>query len=273
MNLSRYKLVVSDLDGTLVKYGSNSLSETAKTSIDYLRQQGINFTVATGRSWEQTKGIIRELSITVPVIVQAGALIVDPVSEKTLRMQPLRKSIEKKLRKLLKLAYGVDQFCLDASGTYFTTQVNTAGGDWLVNSEKCHVADWQTLNFQSIIKHLFIGPEQEMKRLSEKIYLEIKPTPNMILWPPDPECGDWFLEVFDPSSSKGQALSWLARLLRIKLDQVIAFGDGYNDLDMLQRAGLGIAMEKAPDLVLSKADLTIPGPDHDGIPRFLMGTM
>lgn len=273
MNLSRYQLIITDLDGTLVEYGSDHLSPAVRDLAKRLRERGVIFTLATGRSWKQTEGIVRELGITAPVILQAGAIVFDPVAEKVIRLVPLRMSVERQLRSLIDFDE-VDQFCLNESGGYFasTFMIKTGGGRWLHehSGESCSVAGFES-NQERVVKHLFIGPESAIKDLSVRIHREVKPKPNQILWPPDNKTYDWFLEVFDPSSSKGRALRWLAAALKVRSGRIMAFGDGFNDLDMLERAGTGIATAGAPDLVKAKADLIIPGPEEDGIPRFLGG--
>lgn len=273
MEQTSYKLVVSDLDGTLVNYGSNQISDTTKNAVSSFVEHGGLFTVSTGRSWNQAQEMIKELSITLPVIVQAGAIIVDPVRGKVLRTRPLRRRIVTKLYEISgyisRRNIAVDQFFLGENGVYYTTKVTTDGGNWLLqNREKCQILKNRRLNPRPVIKYLLIGARPEMEQIL-KILKEIKPKPNIILWPPDQESGDWFLEVFDPLASKGNALYWLVNYLKIGLEEVIAFGDGHNDLDMLQWAGLGVAMEAAPAELLTTADLVIPGPEKDGIARFL----
>ena len=269
MNLAKYKLIISDLDGTLVKYGSSSVSETVINSIFSLKKKDIFFTIGTGRSWKQTRDIARKLAVTIPVITQGGAVIIDPGTGNVMHRQPLRSELAHQLSGILQFTE-VDQFCLGEDGAYFASRVNTRGGNWLVKSgEDCHLLKNNEYGQASIIKYLFIGSEPLLKHLYEKIQKEINPRPNMIMWPPTPDESDWFLEVFDPMASKGQALRWLAKHLKVKLDQIIAFGDGFNDIDMLQHAGLGVAIENAPQIVTSNARLVIPGPEQDGVARFL----
>ena len=275
MNLRNYRLVISDLDGTLVEYGSDRLSPGVETAVARLREQGMRFTIATGRSWKQTRPIAQALGVTVPVILQAGAIVFDPVAERVLRQIQLRPDIDEQLQDILdhdslETANAVDQFCLDESGAYHATIIRTEGGKWLHerSGERCLLnRDYAG----AVVKHFFTGPEQALKNLSVRIHQEVQPRPNMILWPPDRESYDWSLEVFDPDASKGQALQWLVSQQGLKMKQVLAFGDGFNDLDMLQGAGLGVAMKGAPDLVRAKADRVIPGPEEDGIARFLNG--
>jgi Cof subfamily protein (haloacid dehalogenase superfamily) len=271
MKLTNYQLVVSDLDGTLVPYCTDRISERTVRAVVALRENGIEFTIATGRSWAQAKPIVTQLGITCPVIVQAGALVIDPASERSLRTRPLRPELETKLRQLRQGSL-IDQFCLAESGSYYATQISTRSGDWLYRfGENCHlVSEWRHQPTE-IIKHLFIGAEAALQQLGLRIKTQITPNPNLILWPPDPQQrnDDWFLEVFDPLASKGQALQWLVGQLNVKMEAVIAFGDGGNDLDMVQQAGMGVAIRGGSPELVAVADYLSEPPEAEGIADFL----
>ena len=73
------------------------------------------------------------------------------------------------------------------------------------------------------------------------------------------------LEVNTKTASKGSALLWLAADLGFRPEQVMAVGDSSNDIDMLEKAGLGVAMGGASPEVLAAADLVAPGCDEDGL--------
>lgn len=269
MDFKRFKLAVFDLDGTLVEYGTDRISPATLETINLLLEKGIRTTIATGRSWKKTRTIVDQLKVKAPVLVQSGAIIVEPGTEKVLKLEPLRDDIEGKLHGIIDDSL-VDQFRLSETGAYFAAKVSTSGGTWLLNnSEDCRITSLDQDHY-STVKHLFIGPEAELRLLSEKVG-KFKPTPNTILWPPDQLTEDWFLEVFDPSATKGQALSWLAEYLGLTLNEIIAFGDGYNDLDLLQTAGFGVAMHGAPQELIDQADLVIPGAAEEGIARLFRG--
>lgn len=269
MNFKRFKLAVFDLDGTLVEYGSDRITPATLEAINMLHENNIIPTIATGRSWKQTRALAEELKIRVPVIVQTGAIIIDPLTGKVLKTQPLRNDVDGKLHGIIDSPQ-VDQFCLSESGIYYTTRVSTSGGKWLFGSgEGCRLVPGD-LDQGSVIKHLFIGSEVDLRPL-DKLVGELKPTPNTILWPPDLKTDDWFLEVFDPLASKGQALVWLAEYLGMSLNEIIAFGDGHNDLDMLKTAGFGVAMNGSPQELIEQADLLIPRATEEGIARLFRG--
>src|SRR5947208_1537207 len=73
------------------------------------------------------------------------------------------------------------------------------------------------------------------------------------------------LELLHPEVSKGAALRRIAHMLGVARDEVIAFGDSHNDLDMLEFAGVGVAMGNASAEVKALADLITDSNEDDGI--------
>ena len=78
-----------------------------------------------------------------------------------------------------------------------------------------------------------------------------------------------FLEFVAPGVSKGAALRWLARRLRIELRDVLAIGDQLNDLEMVAEVGFGVAMPHGPAELLAVARLVAPPFDEDGAAQVL----
>ena len=74
-----------------------------------------------------------------------------------------------------------------------------------------------------------------------------------------------YLELLHPEVSKGAALRRIAHMLGVARDEVIAFGDSHNDLDMLAFAGVGVAMGNASAEVKALADLITDSNEDDGI--------
>ena len=75
----------------------------------------------------------------------------------------------------------------------------------------------------------------------------------------------YFLEIFHATSSKGEALRHLTRHLGIAMSDVVAVGDNYNDREMLEVAGLGVAMANAEPEIIAIADRVTRSNDEDGI--------
>lgn len=79
----------------------------------------------------------------------------------------------------------------------------------------------------------------------------------------------FFLEFMNKDVTKGRALARICRRLRIGRSEVAAFGDGLNDLEMIQWAGLGVAMGHAPAELREAADVVLDGPPGEAVARFL----
>ena len=77
------------------------------------------------------------------------------------------------------------------------------------------------------------------------------------------------IEIVPAGSGKGTCLAWLAQQLELKQENVFAFGDGMNDLSMLQWAGTGIAMGQSHQRVKASADLIIGAVDEEGIAEWI----
>ena len=75
------------------------------------------------------------------------------------------------------------------------------------------------------------------------------------------------IEVNAGGINKGEALLWLAGELGIRREEILAFGDGANDADMIRMAGLGAAMKKSVPEVLAVADTVAGSNDEDGVAR------
>jgi hypothetical protein len=79
----------------------------------------------------------------------------------------------------------------------------------------------------------------------------------------------WLLELGHPQVSKGTGLTWVAERLGLDPARIVAFGDGENDVELLEAAGFAIAVEDAAARLLAVADWTCPPPERDGVARVI----
>ena len=79
----------------------------------------------------------------------------------------------------------------------------------------------------------------------------------------------YFCEVLHPDGGKDKALEWICEYLGIDRCETIAFGNGYNDVQMIQWAHLGVAVEGAVPDVIEVADSTVPPLEEDGVAQLL----
>jgi Cof subfamily protein (haloacid dehalogenase superfamily) len=78
-----------------------------------------------------------------------------------------------------------------------------------------------------------------------------------------------FLEITDRRATKGQALKTLAEAAGIRREEIVAFGDSSNDLDMIEFAGLGVAVANARPEVRRAADLVTAANTEDGVAKVI----
>ena len=78
-----------------------------------------------------------------------------------------------------------------------------------------------------------------------------------------------FINVVSPKVSKGKALEELCAFYRVPLSQVVAIGDGANDLSLLKMAGLAVAMGNSVDELKSIADVITEDVDHNGVAEII----
>ena len=78
------------------------------------------------------------------------------------------------------------------------------------------------------------------------------------------------IEVMDKDASKGASMAWLCRELGQSLSDVLAFGDNFNDIEMIEMAGLGIAVANAEDEVRAAADTVTASNDEDGVANTIL---
>ena len=237
-----YRLIASDIDGTLLTDEGELLPQTS-TAITMAKQQGAIFTLATGRP---IQGVLKYLPLVTddtPVITCNGAVI---VTAKTGRV----------LHEFL-LPYHTAQAIIEDGLSRSATVVVWAQGRLYV-SEPCGYAQlYATLSSNPALE-LSLLPETEVTKiiwiLSDAACLSLQAGYT----PPEgaqyKASGNSYLEFFSSQAGKGAALKWLAEDLSIPREQVMALGDNCNDEDMLAWAGLGIAMGNAPRQVKLSAD-------------------
>ena len=83
----------------------------------------------------------------------------------------------------------------------------------------------------------------------------------------------YYCEILHPDGGKHKALEWLCGHLGIRREETVAFGNGYNDVHMLQWAGMSVAVDGSVPQVLEVADVVAPSMENDGVARVLDGLL
>ena len=110
-----------------------------------------------------------------------------------------------------------------------------------------------------ITKCLIVGEQTRLAELEKEMYEQLKDKMGVFRSEP------YFLELVPKGIDKAQSLSILLKEIGLTKEEMIAIGDGFNDLSMIQYAGLGIAMANAQPIVRENADFITLSNDEDGV--------
>jgi len=261
-----YKLLAIDLDDTL-------LGEDYKISprnLEALREvalMGIKITLATGRMFRSSLPYARQIGVELPIITYHGALIREITGEqRVLRQWGVSRDFAFEIIRLVE-AEGFHVNFYHDDRIYVKENNENARYYQSIASVPLEIIDDLTEYLKQIqdepTKLTVINREGLLPGLQAKL-LEKYAGELSIL-----RSRFEFLEITHKEATKGRALKFLTEKENISLSDVIAIGDNYNDVDMLQCAGLGVAMGNAPLNVQKEADFVTGTNKEDGVAQFL----
>ena len=258
----KYKVIVSDVDGTLFKSGNAIEDQTARLIEQYQQVGGI-FTLATGRMKKAIDPFIQKLKIKVPVIVYNGAQVINPLNNQVIFSCQLTPSFAEKALEIVN-EYPVSPIVHIQQQPY----VKEHNQDILAHMNKdgieCIITDKLAEHIlKSPTKILIIGDPNVLKQVEQSILKENLTGYQAVYSDKN------YLELLPEGASKGSALQVLASNLGISLEDIVAVGDERNDISMLMAAGLGVAVANAATEVKSRADLITEGAWNKGLEEVL----
>jgi Cof subfamily protein (haloacid dehalogenase superfamily) len=263
-SIDQYKLVVSDIDGT-IKCFTQPISAFTKKVIREIRHKGLLFTLATGRNLSTAGAFADELNVALPLVLSNGC-IVQTLTGEVLFHAELPVEITKRV---IEIADDLNMFLALSTGdrVYFKKNGNN-DPIFTNNSESRHeIGDWSRDFHQiSMVNKCVVNGRhcQEKIELLEAIY-EREFSGKAEFY----RSGVSLLEIGPRGISKAVGVEKLVEHLGLHMEQVIAFGDYDNDADLIAKVGLGIAVENATDKVKNNADLVIGSCGEDGPAKFL----
>ncbi|WP_459503877.1 Cof-type HAD-IIB family hydrolase [Bacillus sp. C1] len=245
-----YKIVFFDVDGTLTHHESGHISDNTKEAIKALKNKGLRVVAATGRPLSMCNEI-RKLGVDT-FITANGAYVKH--NREVLHKVPIDKSI---IREVVEFAY------VENNGLSFFTEDFSMNG---IRDKEILAALNETLSlndYPTINKHIY---NQEVYLMClyatdemVKKYIHKFPHLKFIRWHP------FILNVLQEEVSKSLAIKKVLQYFNIDKSEAIAFGDGGNDIDMLELVGLGIAMGNGNAQLKAVADFVTKKSSEDGI--------
>lgn len=257
-------ILATDMDYTLLMPGQDVSFDNIK-AVKALRENGIAFTLATGRSSFLVGKYAEDLGIDIPIITGNGGALYDPVSKQDLMSKDIP---EAKFRQLMEtmLSRKIDATIYSVSGIYFSPESSRRGFCEDYNTRVAPEDRIPLFGFgrdeldRDIIpafnKFLLIAPPEDFVE-------ELKADKSLTVVSSAPT----FYDVMTADVSKGDALLELADYLGIPRDNTFAAGDSENDLTMLESAAYGIAMGDSTPNVVSAASFVTSTCKEDGFAR------
>lgn len=260
----RYKLLVVDIDGTLVNRSGNVSTED-REALTKARDLGIQVSLSTGRGLQASLSIINQLSLDSYHISFDGALVSSPSWGEEVYAQPVSQAM---VRQMIKVARQ-DNLDLELfTVTHYFAERET----WSTEAHRQFFGVHPTIvdftkvwERERIIKGALVPttPQEAAqardfcRQFGDSLHFSWVKTPAF----PDVD----FINILAPGVSKGKALAVLASHLGVSLTEIIAVGDGTNDISLFTTAGLAIAMGNAPDEVKAIANYVTLDVDHSGL--------
>ncbi|PAV31618.1 hypothetical protein CIL05_02885 [Virgibacillus profundi] len=274
------KLIATDLDGTLLN-NSGEVSARNVQAIKKAIEHGIEFVVATGRSFDAANKPLQAVGLTAPVISLNGAMTYS-LDGKLLRDVPLDQSIVRKIQ----LACQEEDIYFEVftnDGVYSTSRENfIAVMEDILKSANPNLSEEEIrenaeLRFQhekvqfienydelfhieglKIFKILAFSLEKEKLN---KVYVDLEKDSGIAIT----SSGDINLEFNHPDAQKGIALEVLAKNMGIEMKDVMSLGDNFNDVSMLKMAGRSVSMGNAVDEIKALCSHTTKINEEHGV--------
>jgi Cof subfamily protein (haloacid dehalogenase superfamily) len=257
----KYKLIALDLDGTLFN-DSSLVTEYTKSILDRLSAIGIIVVIATGRSYTSLKPKIKQLNLKYPIICYNGAMIVDSTNDGIIMNTAVPDDLSRECINIAR-RHKIHLHGFINGDFYYENTTKQSKYYQDLSGLEGVLTNFDNLESLSFTKCMFIGDNSELLKIEEEIRVNYEERCYMAFSKPS------FLELMDFNASKSKALSKLANDYGIKKEEIIAFGDGLNDLDMLKYAGKGIAMKNGYDSLKIKFENSEFTNNEDGVAKHL----
>ncbi|MBO0771215.1 MAG: HAD family phosphatase, partial [Actinobacteria bacterium] len=265
-------LVVSDLDGTLLR-SDGALGPRTAGSINQFIRRGGWFTYATARSFTSASRVTRGLDLPLPVVTYGGAVIVDPRSGQARPATMLPQAAVAGLLAatehdaqlepvLFAMHAGRDRLCWRPD--HLTPGIGRFLSRRRGDPRLLPLRDWSAIDASEVFCVAVIGERNALAGLQQAVPRSgVHMTLSLDVYPP----GEWWLELSSASATKAAALTGLRR--ELGAGRLICFGDNQNDLPMFAIADWSLAVANAAPGIRGAADEVVGTNDSDGVARWI----
>ncbi len=262
------KLLALDLDGTLL----NSRGEIPEKNIEAIQRaeaKGVLVTIATGRRFRDALPVARQINLNAPLICHNGALLKYADTLENVAVSLLEKETVREILRVGKRFGGDALLSADPIGKgvllYDTISAeNIPLQKYIAWSKRLHGAEADEAvhhveNLEAVCGEIetvhisFSGTLAPMAELEMILRDELNDTVT-VLTTVYPRLDFTLIDILPPDASKGMGVEKLALLNNLSAENVMAIGDNFNDLEMLEYAGTAVVMGNASPELLERAD-------------------
>lgn len=269
----RFKLIALDVDGTLLN-SQREIGPRTKACLQSAEKAGIKTVLCTGRRYRSTLPIIEMLGSRPMVVVNGGSLVKDSATNETIYRNGLPFLLAEAILVFLR-AYNVSPILfLDTFpvGPDFVVEDDTEGCPEYLRYVRGGAGyygiseGFRNVAREKILEIAIFGKYKSLGDLMHRIKLEFRRriTTHVLEFDRYQHKSDC-LEILHADTSKWNALSHVAEKFGITDQEIIAIGDDINDLEMIQKAGFGVAMGNAREDLKDVAKLVTGTCDEEGV--------
>lgn len=252
------KLIIFDIDGTLIKVGQDRIEDSAVQAIRDVKAQGIKVLVATGRTLYFVNPHVREVVDCDYFVTVNGHCLMDKSGTILMRQDLPVDAVQRLHDFCVKHDIAIGMKCSDAIYVTHAYEKYYEAYSEGKDVTKIIIDDTKKANHFKTIEApmgIFLVGGQQLIHDNASFFPEFTFSPVK---------SDSY-DVYGHDVNKTKIIEEVLRRLKIRWEQVMAFGDGENDTDMLRKAGYGIAMGNAKSNVQKYADFVTKDVDEGGI--------
>lgn len=255
------KLVVSDIDGTLLPEGTIELNPEFFKAVRELKKKGILFVAASGRPYASMRKVFAPVADDIIFIAENGSIVMR--HEKIMSSNFIDPALAKEVVEYLRTLPECEVMLSVPERVYLETD-NQRMFDLLIDGYHMEVEKADDLlplcehtNKLSGYREAGIAPlaAQILEHFSDRLNTMV--------------AGERWIDLMNKTADKGNALAELQKLMHISKEETMAFGDNFNDIGMLQQAAESYAVANAADGVKEAAKYVAMTNTEDGVLRVL----
>ena len=255
------KLVVSDIDGTILPEGTDLVNPELYDVIRALKKKGIQFAAASGRQYESMHHVFEPVADEILFIAENGTNIMH--QGKCLTYVPLDAKLAEKVIRFIRSQEGC-RIIVSTPEIMYTEGYDEKFLEWLVNGyhNKVTVTEDAMTLCSRVNKISLYHPEgapqiveEAQRRFGEQMYVTL--------------AGQPWIDFMPKGTDKGTALALLQQRLGISREETMAFGDNCNDICMILQAGESYAVANAHPQLKEVAKYRTGSYEEDGVLQVL----